>query len=120
MKLLIAVKSAVIAKLLASSLSAYDVHICDTGRAALEMIETLQPDILILELALPGMDGLTVLRKAKYRPRVILALTNLATPAVVQAAADAGVQDVILIPCKISHIVQHLNALTEKAPSPEG
>lgn len=117
MKLLIAVKSEIIADSLASALSMYDIHICDTGPDALAMLETHRPDALILDLTLPVIDGLTVLRKISFRPRIILALTNLASPAVLQAATDAGVQDMILIPCTIRHIIKHLNALIEKAPS---
>ena len=119
LKLLIAVKSEVIAGLLVSALSMHDVHTCDTGTDALAMLETHRPDALILDLTLPGMDGITILRKSVFKPRIILALTNLATPAVLQAAADVGVQDMILIPCTIRHIIEHLNALIEKAPSAE-
>ena len=117
LKLLIAVKSEIVTDLLVSSLSMHDVHTCDTGTEALAMLETHRPDALILDLTLPVMDGLTVLRKTGFRPHSILALTNLATPAVLQAAADAGVQDMILIPCTIRCIIEHLNALIEKAPS---
>ena len=119
LKLLIAVKSEIMTELLVSSLSMHDVHTCDTGPDALAMLEKYRPDALILDLTLPIMDGLTVLRKTSFRPHSILALTNLATPAVLQAAADAGVQDMILIPCTIRHIIEHLNALIEKAPSTE-
>ena len=83
------------------------------------MLETHRFDALVLDLTLPVMDGLTVLRKSSFRPHSILALTNLVNTAVLQAAADAGVQDMILIPCKIHHIIEHLNALTEKVPSAE-
>ncbi len=119
MKLLIAVSSEVISDLLASSLSMHDVHTCDTGTDALAMLEAHCPDALILDLTLPVIDGLTVLRKTGFRPHSILALTNLVTPAVLQAAADTGVQDMILLPCTIEHIIARLNALTEKAPSTE-
>ena len=119
LKLLIAVKSEIITDLLASALSMHDVLTCDTGTDALAMLEKYRPDALILDLTLPVMDGLTVLRKTSFRPHSILALTNLATPAVLQAAADAGVQDMILIPCTIRHIIEHLNTLIEKAPSTE-
>lgn len=119
MKLLIAVKSEIIANSLASFLSQYDIHICNTGTDALAMLETHRFDAIILDLTLPVIDGLTVLRKTSFRPHSILALTNLATPAVLQAAADVGVQDMILIPCTIRHIIEHLNALIEKAPSAE-
>lgn len=119
MKLLIAVKSEIIANSLLPSLSQHDIHTCNTGADALAMLEMHRPDALILDLTLPIIDGITVLRKTSFRPRVILALTNLATPAVLQAAAAAGVQDMILIPCTIRHIIEHLNALIEKAPSTE-
>lgn len=119
LKLLIALKSEIITDLLVSSLSMHDVHTCDTGTEALAMLETHWPDALILDLTLPVMDGLTILRKTSFRPHSILALTNLVTPAVLQAAANAGVQDIILIPCTIRHIIEHLNALIEKAPSTE-
>ena len=119
MKLLVAVKSEIITDLLVSYLSMHDVHTCDTGTDALAMLKTHRPDALILDLALPVIDGLTVLRKTRFRPHIILALTNLATPAALQAAANAGVQDMILIPCTIHHIIEHLNALMEKAPSTE-
>lgn len=117
MKLLIAVKSEIIADSLASALSMYDIHICDTGPDTLAMLETLQPDILLLDLSLPIMDGLTLLRRSCYRPRYILALTNLVNQYVLKEAAAVGVQDMILIPCTIRHIIKHLNALIEKAPS---
>lgn len=119
LKLLIAVKSEELADLLVSSLSMCDVHTCNTGTAARAMLETHRFDALILDLTLPVIDGLTVLQKTSVRPQRILALTNLATPAVVQAAADAGVQDMLLFPCTIRHIVEHLNALIEKVPSTE-
>ena len=119
MKLLIAVKSEIIAESLISSLSQYDIHTCNTGTDALTMLETLQPEMLLLDLSLPDMDGLTLLRRSNHKPKYILALTDLATPAALQAAADAGVQSMILIPCAIRLIAQKLNALTEKAPSAE-
>lgn len=119
MKLLIAVKSEIITDSLASALSMYDIHICDTGPDALATLETHQPDALILDLTLPVIDGLTVLRKTSFRPRIILALTNLVNTAVLQAATDVGVQGIILIPCTIKHIIKQLNALIEKAPSAE-
>lgn len=119
MKLLIAIGSKVIADYLTDCLPQYDIHICNSGPDALAMLETLQPDILLLELSLPVIDGLTILQQSRYKPRHILALTNLATVDVLEAAADAGVQSIILIPCTIPYIIKQLDALIEKAPSAE-
>ena len=97
----------------------YDIHIRNTGTDALAMLETLLPDILILDLSLPVIDGLTLLRRSHYKPKYILALTNFVNAAVLQTAVDAGVQALILIPCTIRYIVEKLDAITEKAPSTE-
>lgn len=118
-KILIATTSDVTSAALAKTLSRYEVHICNSGTIALAMLETLQPDIFILDLMLPAIDGLTVLRKSRFRSGIILACTNFISTTVLHAAADVGVQDIILIPCTIRYIVNRLEALIEKAPSLE-
>ena len=119
LNILIAVKSEEIAALLSSVLSEHDVHICDTGTDAVSMLDTLRPELFILDLRLQGLDGITVLQKVRHRPRFTLAFTDLVTDSILEAAADAGIQDVLLIPCTIQHITEHLFALIEKAPSSE-
>ena len=114
-KLLIAVKLEIISNILAETLTQYEVHCCGTGADALALLESLRPDILIVDLSLPVVTGLTVLQKTRYKPPIILALTNLAAESVLQAAANAGAQNVILIPCTIRHIIAHLEDLIQKA-----
>ena len=118
-KILIATADEATSTDLSNALSQYEVHLCSTGSDALKLLETLHPDILILDLMLPYMDGLTVLRKTKFRPHTILARTNLITINVLRSATDIGVQDLLLIPCTTRYIVERLGALTEKVPSPE-
>ena len=117
MDLLLAIKSEVIAEALCPSLSQYNIHICHTGPEALALLDTLRPDAVILDLCLPVMDGLSVLRQAHYKPPVILALTNLLTADVLRDAMETGVQDVILKPCTMGHIVEHLEQLIKRVPS---
>lgn len=83
------------------------------------MLEALRPDVLILDLCLPVKNGLSVLRETRYKPPVILALTTLWTDQVIEDALDAGVQDMILKPCAMCHIVEHLEQLVKRAPSLE-
>lgn len=118
-KVLIATISEATNTALADALPQYEVHICTTGPEAIELLETLRPDILILDLMLPAMDGLTVLRKSSFRPSTILARTNLISATVLQSAATVGVQDILLVPCTIRYIIDRLDALIEKVPSPE-
>lgn len=53
------------------------------GRTALELIETLKPDLVLLDVQLPEMSGLEVLNRANYQPSVIFttAFDQYAVPA---------------------------------------
>ena len=104
-KLLIAVQSEIMSTALAEALTQHEVHCCHTGTEAL----TLQPDAAIMELSLPVLTGLSVLQESRYRPPVILALTNIVTDFVLEAAAAAGVQDLLIMPCTVESILRHLD-----------
>ena len=89
----------------------YEVHICARGDQAAERIEALRPDALIINLSLPYLDGLTVLRQLEHRPPAILALTNLVRTKILEDAAALGVRDMLLYPCYIKTIIEHLDNL---------
>jgi len=68
------------------------------GAAALEAIRDLRPDVLILDLGMPGMDGLSVLQRARLiRPSLkILVLTMHASSEYVARAIQAGADGYLL------------------------
>lgn len=68
------------------------------GAAALEAIRDLRPDVLILDLGMPRMDGLSVLQRARLiLPTVkILVLTMHASPEYVARAIQAGADGYLL------------------------
>lgn len=76
----------------------FDLRICRDGESALETLLSFQPDALVINLSLPYKDGLTVLQESAHRPRVILALATFVTPYVEQAAADVGIQYIMIMP----------------------
>src|SRR5581483_11069764 len=43
----------------------YDVHEAETGRAALKAAEALRPDLIVLDVMLPDLDGLEVTRRLR-------------------------------------------------------
>ena len=64
------------------------------GASALLLVEQLQPDILLLDLAMPGMDGLECLRELQRRnlPTRVIVLSMFEDENYVLAAMSAGAQ----------------------------
>ncbi len=66
----------------------YEVETASSGEEALELIETHHPAVVVTDLVLPEMDGLTLLQKVREtgRPPVVLLVTGHAT---VESAVEA-------------------------------
>lgn len=64
----------------------------DTGAAAIEQVAELQPDLVIMDVRMPDMDGIAATRRiAKRHPDVrVLVLTAYDDPEYVEAAIQAG------------------------------
>lgn len=62
------------------------------GQEALQMVALYQPDVVLMDLMMPGMDGITATREIKKRyPQVkVIALTSFAEQNMVQGALQAG------------------------------
>jgi PAS domain S-box-containing protein len=85
------------------------------GLTALEQSPALQPELVMLDVAMPGMDGITLCRHLRqldaYRQVPILMLTGLSDDGTVAAAYAAGATDYIPKPLRpevLRHKVSHL------------
>lgn len=112
--LLIAVSSQDTRLALAEALrERYRVHACADGRAALDLLRQHKPSILVLDLMLPELDGLTILRRAHaegIRPKALI-LTDLVSPYVRDAAVELGFDYIMLMPCDIRAVVKNIEAI---------
>jgi DNA-binding NarL/FixJ family response regulator len=65
------------------------------GPAAISLAESLRPDIVLLDLKLPGMDGVAVLRPLRAAGLRVLVLTSAIEPSAAAAAVRAGAAGVV-------------------------
>ena len=113
-KILIADSSAVFSAALSAKLKAeFQIATCADGHSALELLRKYQPDILILNLMLPYMDGLTLLQETTFRPRVILAITMHTSHYLEQAVYAMGI-DYTLIAPSAEVVVRRLRDLLQQ------
>ena len=65
------------------------------GPTAISLAESLRPDIVLLDLKLPGMDGVAVLRPLRAAGLRVLVLTSATEPSAAAAAVRAGAAGVV-------------------------
>jgi CheY-like chemotaxis protein len=101
-----------------SSLLALDGHtvqIAFAGPQALEGVESFSPDVVLLDIGLPGIDGYEVARRIRdHHPRPIhlVALTGYGQEADRERARAAGFADHLVKPVEYSKLQQTLAAIT--------
>lgn len=57
-----------VAKMALETLGGFEVAICSSGQEALERAEAFAPDLLLLDVMMPGMDGVTTLHELRRLP----------------------------------------------------
>jgi CheY-like chemotaxis protein len=81
---------------------------------AQEMLNDMCPDLILMDIALPGMDGLTLTRKLKADPRFkdvpVVALTAFAMKGDDRKALDAGCDGYITKPIDTRDLPQQVQA----------
>ncbi len=80
------------------------VQIAGTGELAVELANSLKPDLILMDIKLPGINGLEATRSIKKtQPSIIIiAQTAFATDSDKQEALDAGCDDFISKPIKVN------------------
>ena len=113
-KLLIADSSEIFMSALQSALGTeFQVRTCANGHTLKELLCSYQPDILILNLLLPYVDGLTVLQESPFRPSLIMAVTMHMSAYVEHAVTELGV-DYTLISPSVESVVLRLQDLQKQ------
>ena len=103
---------------LAANLKArgYEVDLAPTGEAALELAARHHPDLVILDLGLPGMSGLEVIQGLRgWTDTPILVLSARDAEPDKIAALDAGADDYVTKPFGMGELFARLRAALRRA-----
>lgn len=103
----------------------YELCACRDGDSALTMVTEFQPDVLILDLQMPVLDGISVLRALHYRgqmPKVLVTTACIYSDYVLQTLVQMGVQYALPKPCTVNAVVEYIREMTagteDEAPCP--
>lgn len=89
------------------ALAEYDVDVAPDGRSALERMRMYPYDLLIADLKMPGMDGLTVIREAKrYKADLpVIIITGFSTESSAIEAVNLGVAGYLTKPFRVPQVL---------------
>jgi two-component system, OmpR family, KDP operon response regulator KdpE len=107
-----------IRRLLRTALAAHDYRLIEaaTGEDGLQQAATRQPDLIIVDLGLPDVDGLTVIRRLREwtaTPIIVLSARGQERDKV--AALDAGADDYVSKPFAVGELLARLRVALRRA-----
>ena len=88
----------------------YVIGTASDGEQAIRMIQEKKPDMLVLDMMMPGKDGIAILRaiSGMEKTPIILATSGFMSEYVASNATNLGVRYMMLKPCDVSAIVDRL------------
>ena len=97
----------------------YIVHVYDHGTRGLEAVQRLIPDIILLDIMLPGMDGLEIcrhLRSNKSTKRIPIVMLTAKSEEVDQLVGfQMGADDYVTKPFKMRVLIERIKSLLRRA-----
>jgi putative two-component system response regulator len=92
----------------------FTVHATSDGEAGLAAVEATNPDLILLDVGLPGIDGFELTRRLRLDPALvtlpILLLTGRTDPADVVTGLDAGADDFITKPFAQAELIARIRS----------
>lgn len=89
----------------------------DNGRDGLRLSQEAKPDLMLLDMLLPQLDGIEVLGRLKdapYRPKVVM-LSSVSAVEKIRAARAAGADYYVLKPFEVEKVVEVISKALETA-----
>ncbi|CAN1211108.1 histidine kinase [Tumidithrix helvetica PCC 7403] len=93
----------------------YSLLLARTGQIAIDLARSEHPNLILMDIQLPGVDGFEAIRQIRYDPYLvdvpILALTALDTPAERDRCLQAGANDYLTKPVRLQQLAATIQQL---------
>ena len=97
-------------------LEGYDVAVARDGGSALELLEEWQPDLVILDIKMPGLDGFQTLERIRQRSSIpVIMLTAKRDATTLNEALALGADDFVKKPFATGELVARIKAKPRRA-----
>lgn len=109
-----------ITRVLRTTLSAqrYDVRVANDGETAMEIMKDWSPDLVITDVSMPNMDGLTLCRELRTRSQIpIIVLSVKDDERTKVKALDLGADDYVTKPFSTNELLARVRANLRRAPA---
>jgi len=107
-----------IRRLLRTVLEADEIEVVEAadGDAALAALADLQPTVIVLDVMMPGLDGVEVCRRIDHEMAKVVMLTARDDPELERAATDAGAEAFLTKPFSSIELLDLIEQLLESVP----
>jgi two-component system response regulator RegX3 len=97
----------------------FRIVVARDGIEAVDRFEAVSPDVVLLDVVLPGMSGLEVCRQIRSHSKVPIVMLSV-TPSDVDSVTglDLGADDFVSKPYRLHELIARLRAVLRRAPSP--
>ena len=96
----------------------YDIQTAADGAAALQVTAAEHPDLVVLDLGLPDIDGVDVIRRLRvWTPIPIVVLSGRTNSHDKVEALDAGADDYVTKPFSIEELFARIRVITRRRPT---
>lgn len=99
----------------------YQIVVARNGREALALVAETRPDVILMDIQMPEMDGIEAMRRLRalpeFRATPIIALTALAMPGDRERCLAAGANEYLSKPVSLHDLLETIARLRLRAPS---
>ncbi|MGH9149261.1 MAG: response regulator [Acidimicrobiales bacterium] len=95
----------------------FRVRVATDGIAALELFDVVKPDVILLDVMLPGISGIDVCREIRSRSRVPIIMVSAKTSEIdTVVGLELGADDYVSKPYRLRELVARIRAALRRAP----